>query len=679
MAAPLEGVGSNDAAKAPFKRVYPGASPFAMQSVDDCISAVLAEVHEPLRSEPRPLDDALGFVLAQDVLAPAPVPPFPASIMDGFAVRAADGSGLFCVDSVQGSTAGGLPQGPLPEGLVRYITTGAPLPEGADAVVKVEDTVEERLEDGQLAIRINVASKPGANIRQVGSDTAQGEVVLRRGFHVGAGELGVLAALGFATVEVHARPHVALLSTGDELVDVGDSAARDERRGQVVDCNRPMLRALVKECGGEVVDLGIVKDEPDALRALMTKALASADVLVTSGGVSRGSKDHMKQLLSELGTVHFGEMCMKPGKPTTFATVPMAKGQRRLVFALPGNPVSCFVTFKLMVAPAILKLCGWPPGSPLYPRVDAELAQDVEMDPVRPEYHRALARWEGGRFIAQSTGFQRSSRVASVANANCFLEIPKRSGVLPRGTVVKALLLPSGALPSKGEGYPYLAPRAPEVLHNDAGEGALGSAHGISGCPRPVPDSGVAAPAAGSVASAHATQQPQAPLQCHVALPHRVGVVVVGAEGDRALPEVLACLRAALRPREGTPPSDSPPLPRQLVVAGQVAEVQDLVASLSGSDASDASLACDVVLVLGSFGLRPQDAVAIAAVRALLHQEAPGICDAVLRAGMARTQLVMLSELVAGRRNRSLVLTVPVEAPMEAIQAVLPLWEHVMS
>ncbi|CAE7202458.1 CNX1 [Symbiodinium natans] len=202
--------------------------------------------------------------------------------------------------------------------------------------------------------------------------------------------------------------------------------------------------------------MGYVSDDPSKLRATLASAFQQADVVITSGGVSRGSKDYIKELLSEIGEIHFGEMCMKPGKPSTFATVAGPEAQSKLFFGLPGNPVSCFVTFKLLAAPALERLRGLPQADPIYPRVDAELAGSVEMDPVRPEYHRARARWESGRIVAESTGFQRSSRIASIAEANCLLEIPKNKGTLPKGTVVKALLLPHGSrsLAPSPEGFP---------------------------------------------------------------------------------------------------------------------------------------------------------------------------------------------------------------------------------
>lgn len=644
--------------------IYPGKSPYKMLPVDECVAAVTRNTGGALESVLLPLAEALGLVLAHDVAAQAPVPAFPASIMDGFALRSGDGRGRYPVDAVAGATAGGPSLGPLPDGHVRYITTGALVPEGADAVAKVEDT-KEVWENGQLMIEINCTSKRGANIRQIGSDTAQGEVVLHRGTRIGAGEVGILAGLGLAWVEVHRRPRVALLSTGDELVDVGDAGSRDERRGQVVDCNRPMLHALLKEAGAEPVDFGIVRDEPGRLRDVLQSALASADVVVTSGGVSRGSKDHVKPLLVELGHVHFGEMCMKPGKPTTFATIPLpAVGEagnsavsastpfaprQRLVFALPGNPASCFVTFKLLVVPALEQLRGRPVGTPVYPRVDAELMQAVEMDPVRPEYHRAVARWQDGRIVAESTGFQRSSRVASCATANCLLELPARPGLMPKGTVVKALLLSGG---SSGSGCGL----SPEPC----------------GYPAQTEASVVAAVVAVAVAPLSVAPTAEA-ASVKWKRPCRVGLLAVGPEGAAAKDEAIGCLCAV-----GVEGSS---LVRTSVAADGEA-VRGVIASWSnGSPCSAGSASaptemCDVILVLGRLGLSAGDAAVVTAVRTLLDREMPGLCDVVLRAGLPRSPLVMLAQLVAGLRNQTLVVTVPDIAPAESIRAVWPLLAH---
>lgn len=409
------------------------SSPYPMLAVADALEIVLAQA-TPLPPESVPLTNALGRVLAEDVHATGPLPPFPASIKDGYAVVAADGPGLYPV--VGEATAGRLPEFTLQPGQAAYITTGAPVPQGADAVVMVEET--EPQADGR--VRILTQAKPGQDIRPVGVDVAAGELVLRRGEHLHAAEIGLLATVGVAQASVYSRPLVALLSTGDELVEPRTPLGP----GQIRDSNRYMLMAAVQAAGGIPFDLGISGDSQAHLERRIQNGLRDADVLLTSGGVSMGELDLIKPLLEASGTVHFGRIRMKPGKPLTFATAEV-DGRRKLVFGLPGNPVSSLVTFYLMAVPALRKMAGWP--DPQLARVQAHLAQPLALDPERPEYHRATLTWApelnngAGGWHAASTGSQASSRLLSMRTANALLELPQRDGVLPTGAVVSALLI----------------------------------------------------------------------------------------------------------------------------------------------------------------------------------------------------------------------------------------------
>ena len=409
------------------------SSPYPMLAVPDALALVLDQA-VPLPPESVPLTNALGRILAADVHATGPLPPFPASIKDGYAVVAGDGPGIYPV--VGAATAGHLPDFTLQPGQVAYITTGAPVPDGADAVVMVEET--DPREDDRVHIR--AAAKPGQDIRPVGVDVADGEVVLRKGDRLGPAEIGLLATVGVAQASVCGRPLVALLSTGDELVEPRAALGP----GQIRDSNRYTLMAAVQAAGGIPFDLGISGDSQAHLAQRIRNGLRDADVLLTSGGVSMGELDLIKPLLEESGTVHFGRIRMKPGKPLTFATVDV-DGRRKLVFGLPGNPVSSLVTFYLMAVPALRKMAGW--TDPHLTRVQAHLAQPLTLDPERPEYHRATLRWShdlndgAGGFMAASTGSQASSRLLSMRTANALLELPERAGTLPAGAVVDALLI----------------------------------------------------------------------------------------------------------------------------------------------------------------------------------------------------------------------------------------------
>ncbi len=412
-------------------------SPYPMVSVAKAVEIVLT-LTQPLPAMTVPLNAALGLVLVKDIAAMEPLPPFPAAVKDGYAVIAADGPGVYPV--IGAATAGQLPAFTVTPGTVAYITTGAPLPPGADAVVMVEETEPVTGSNGGPQVHIYASTRPGADIRPVGVDVAAGERVLTAGTRLGAAELGMLATVGWGTVPVHQRPTVAILSTGDELVD----AEQPLEPGQIRDSNRPTLHAAAHAAGATILDLGISADRQDTLAARIERGLHEADVLLTSGGVSMGDLDFVKPILEHAGRVHFGRIRMKPGKPLTFATAEI-DGKRRLIFGLPGNPVSSLVTFHLFAVPALRKLAGW--RDPHLRRVQAVLAQPLPLDPERPEYHRAIVRWDStlhegrGGFLATSTGNQASSRLLSMRSANALLELPAMEGALASGAIVDALLI----------------------------------------------------------------------------------------------------------------------------------------------------------------------------------------------------------------------------------------------
>lgn len=410
---------------------------YPMLAVADALAIVLQQT-QPLPAQVKPLTAAVDLVLAAPVTANEPLPPFPASIKDGYAVVAADGPGEYPV--IGEVTAGRVADFTVPAGAVAYITTGAPLPAGADAVVMVEETTPLTPTNGQRRVRIGQQVRTGDDIRAIGADIGLGETVLTVGTHLGAAEIGLLATVGAAQVSVHPQPRVAILSTGDELVEPYQAVGP----GQIRDSNRAMLYAAVLAAGGVPIDLGIAGDTVTALQAKIDRGLQEADVLLTSGGVSMGDLDLIKPLLERAGTVHFGRIRMKPGKPLTFATA-VIDGHSKLIFGLPGNPVSSLVTYYLFVVPALHKLAGWP--DPYLPRVQAHLAQPLALDAYRPEYHRATLTWDTtlndgrGGYLAVSTGRQASSRLLSMRTANALLELPQAKGMLPAGAGVSALVI----------------------------------------------------------------------------------------------------------------------------------------------------------------------------------------------------------------------------------------------
>ncbi|XP_036818295.1 gephyrin a isoform X2 [Oncorhynchus mykiss] len=415
--------------------------------------------------------DGMGRVLAQDVYAKDNLPPFPASVKDGYAVRAADGPGdRFIIGESQ---AGQQPTHTVMPGQVMRVTTGAPVPCGADAVVQVEDTeLLRESDDGteELEVRILVQARPGQDIRPIGHDIKRGECVLSKGTHMGPSEIGLLATVGVTEVEVQKFPVVAVMSTGNELLNPED----DLHPGKIRDSNRSTLLATIQEHGYPTINLGIVGDNPDDLLNALNEGISRADVIITSGGVSMGEKDYLKQVLDiDLhAQIHFGRVFMKPGLPTTFATVDI-DGARKLIFALPGNftfrdtgaifidhvpdseasrvpvpprgsnPVSAVVTCNLFVIPALRKMQGILDPRPTI--IKARLSCDVKLDP-RPEYHRCILTWHHQEPLpwAQSTGNQMSSRLMSMRSANGLLMLPPKTEQyveLHKGEVVDVMVI----------------------------------------------------------------------------------------------------------------------------------------------------------------------------------------------------------------------------------------------
>lgn len=399
-------------------------SPYPMISIEEALAHIEREVRV-LPAVKLPFHEALGFVLAEDVFAGEPMPPFPAASVDGYAVVAADGPGWRRIvgDQMAGYVAGM----EVKPGTAARVTTGAPIPPGADAMVMIEQT--EELND-----QVNIMAEhipPGGNIRPIGQDIEAGQRVLPQGTLLGPAELGLLGTVGQTGVTVYRRPVVAVMSTGDEIIE----PHQVPQPGQIRDANRFTLMAAVRQAGATPLDLGIVKDKKGLLQEMIERGLAEADALLTSGGVSMGQLDLVKPYLASRGIIHFGRVNTKPGKPVTFATV-----EGKPCFAMPGFPVSALVSFEIFVRPALLKMAG---HDRIYrPREQAVLAHDVSHAAARTEFQRVvLARRADGVLSASTTGFQGSGRLLSMSGANGLIVLPHGQADFAAGTVVEALLL----------------------------------------------------------------------------------------------------------------------------------------------------------------------------------------------------------------------------------------------
>lgn len=401
-------------------------------SVDEHLERVLAAV-DPLPVSQQPLLDALGLAAAEPVVAEVSLPSFDNSAMDGYAVRLVDVVTASSDAPVHLPVVGAIGAGAadlrsLPEGTAAKIMTGAPMPEGADAVVPYEWT-----DAGAEHVRIDQAPTPGQHVRPAGEDVTAGDLVVEAGTVLGPRQLGLLASLGHARVAVRPRPRVVILSTGTELRDPGQPLGHDS----IYDGNSFLLAAAARRAGAIAYRVGIVPDEPAAFLDALEEQLVRADVVVTSGGVSMGDFDVVKAALTPLGTVWFGPVAMQPGKPQGFGHV----GSDRVpIFTLPGNPVSSYLSFELFVLPALRKMMGLTPWS--RPAVPARLTHPITSPPGRRQLLRAHLDAAAG--TVSPVGGPGSHLVGGLADADAVVVVPEDVTSLEAGAVVSVLPLDSG-------------------------------------------------------------------------------------------------------------------------------------------------------------------------------------------------------------------------------------------
>ena len=388
---------------------------------------MLAEVTPITGREFVAVRSALGRILAADIIAPHDVPAHDNSAMDGYAVHfaslAADGETRLNV--VGTAFAGNAFSGLVGKGQAVRIMTGAVLPAGADTVVVQEVT---RVEDG--VVYVPAGQKLGQNTRRAGEDLARGAVALAAGKKVGAAELGLIASLGIAEVEVRRRLRVAFFSTGDELASLGTPLAP----GQIYDSNRYTLHALLTQLGADLIDLGVVPDVPEALEATLHEAAQVADAIITTGGVSVGEADFVREILARLGEVKFWKLNIKPGRPMAFGKVGKA-----WLFGLPGNPVAVMVSYTQFALDALLRLSGLDP-LPERPLLTVLAANAIRKQPGRREYLRGTVAAVDGRWQVKTTGNQGSGVLRSMSEANCFVVLPEDCAGVQAGDAVQVQL-----------------------------------------------------------------------------------------------------------------------------------------------------------------------------------------------------------------------------------------------
>jgi molybdopterin molybdotransferase len=392
--------------------------------LEDALERILADARPVDGTETLAIRSALGRVLAADVVSTIDVPAHTNSAMDGYAYASRDlqSDGETRLTIIGVSAAGKPFTGNVAAGQCTRVLTGAAIPAGTDSVVMQENVELE----GDIAI-LAAGQKAGQHVRHAGEDIAAGDVALRAGTHLRPAELGIIASLGVSEVSVRRRPRVAFFSTGDELRHVGEAL----EKGQIYDSNRYTIYGMLMRLGVEAIDMGVVRDERDAVARAFSDAAAVADAIITSGGVSVGDADYVTETLERSGSVGFWKVAMKPGRPLAFGRIGDA-----LFFGLPGNPVSVMATFYQLVQPALQSLAGLPdPAPPL--SVMAVCAEALRTKPGRREFQRGvLSREPDGRLVVRRTGTQGSGVLSSMSAANCFIVLAEDSGSVAAGDEV---------------------------------------------------------------------------------------------------------------------------------------------------------------------------------------------------------------------------------------------------
>lgn len=422
-----------------LSEAQPVSEEFQPNTIESALKSILAGVSTISETERRRSLQAGGYRLAMDLVSPIDLPECALSAMDGFSFRSdhldkmGDKSHIKLVVTGKVLAGHGL-EGTASAETAARVFTGAAVPPAHDTVIPQELV---RIASGHTSIEFDLLSiKPHANVRQPGEDLKKGLVMIAKGTLLGAREIALLCSIGIETVSVFRKARVAVLSSGDELCEPG----QEKLEGKIFDANRPMLIELIREGAVQAIDLGIVGDTADALRAAIIQAADSADIVITSGGVSVGEADHTKAVMQSLGEISFWKLAIKPGRPLAAGWVRNSAGRRIPFFGLPGNPVAAFVTFKAVVEPCIERIS----GGNITPRppIRARLASDTRKAPGRTEFLRcALRRDANGEWLAEIAASQGAASIKSLVDADGLVVLPHDAGPLSAGTPVDVIVL----------------------------------------------------------------------------------------------------------------------------------------------------------------------------------------------------------------------------------------------
>lgn len=581
-------------------------SSYSMVEVNDAIDLILESVQE-LPPETIDVREACGRVTFGSVASSEALPRCRTSAMDGYAVLTSSTPGNFKLASE--ARAGDVAD-TLEPGTCAWVTTGGPVPDGADSVVPVEQTAAA----GEALVSIPKCST-GKYIRKIGSDMEKDQILVENREVLGPAEVALLISAGITHISVLRQPVVGILSTGSELLDFG---LQPDRLSQVRDSNRPLLRSLLLEACAKVQDYGIAPDSRALILSILQRMSSACDLLITSGGVSMGDRDEVKPAIEELGKVLFGRVNMKPGKPTTFGKIGNTP-----IFALPGNPASCFVTFYLFVTVALRKM----QHKAAFPVVPVCLAGEIRLDPERPEYHRATLAWKSGKFVAISTGDQSSSRIISAKKANCLLILPKgETNGQKSAREVEGMLI-----------------RALEPWQTGMSEAAVPSPH-----------------------SEHRhSEHFQASFPANLA----ISVLTVS---DRAAAGLYSDVSGPLI-RELLHQKYPNAVLSQLTVADSVTAIQAAVKEWCRQGSN-------LIITTGGTGLSPSD-LTPEAISPLLTRQCPGFVAQMLTVSLQVTPMAMLARPVAGTVGQTLVITLPGSAKgaKENLEALFPALDHALA